>query len=109
MKDRIFIVSEMNLYAALRVVNITWRQIEQNKSYAKVFQTVGMLLDRLNSFIEKFGKIEKSLQQATKAYDEANHQLMVSSQSVLHTGQRLSEMGVKTKKALPDATTSLEE
>ena len=104
LKDRIFIVSEMNLYAALRIVNITWRQIEQNKSYAKVFQTVGLLLDRLNGFIEKFGKIEKCLQQASKAYDEANHQLMISSQSVLNTGQRLSEMGVKTKKALPQST-----
>ena len=103
LKDRIFIVSEMNLYAALRIVNVTWRQIEQNKSYAKVFQTVGLLLDRLNGFIEKFGKVEKGLQQATKAYEEANHQLMVGSRSVLDTGYRLRDMGVKTKKALPES------
>lgn len=106
LKDRIFIVSEMNLYAALRIVNVTWRQIEQNKSYAKVFQTVGLLLDRLNGFIEKFGKVEKSLQQATKAYEEANHQLMVGSRSVLDTGYRLRDMGVKTKKALPESYVS---
>ena len=106
LKDRIFIVSEMNLYAALRIVNVTWRQIEQNKSYAKVFQTVGLLLDRLNGFIEKFGKVEKSLQQATKAYEEANHQLMIGSRSVLDTGYRLRDMGVKTKKALPESSTS---
>ena len=93
LKDRIFIVSEMNLYAALRIVNVTWRQIEQNKSYAKVFQTVGMLLDRLNGFIEKFGKIEKHLQQASVAYEEANHQLVVGSRSVLDTGLRLRDMG----------------
>ena len=105
LKDRIFIVSEMNLYAALRIVNVTWRQIEQNKSYAKVFQTVGLLLDRLNGFIEKFGKVEKSLQQATKAYEEANHQLMIGSRSVLDTGYRLRDMGVKTKKALPESFT----
>ena len=103
LKDRIFIVSEMNLYAALRIVNVTWRQIEQNKSYAKVFQTVGLLLDRLNGFIEKFGKVEKSLQQATKAYEESNHQLMIGSRSVLDTGYRLRDMGVKTKKALPES------
>ena len=103
LKDRIFIVSEMNLYAALRIVNVTWRQIEQNKSYAKVFQTVGLLLDRLNGFIEKFGKVEKSLQPATKAYEEANHQLMIGSRSVLDTGYRLRDMGVKTKKALPES------
>lgn len=103
LKDRIFIVSEMNLYAALRIVNVTWRQIEQNKSYAKVFQTVGLLLDRLNGFIEKFGKVEKSLQQATKAYEEANHQLMIGSRSVLDTGYRLRDMGVKTKKELPES------
>ena len=103
LKDRIFIVSEMNLYAALRIVNVTWRQIEQNKSYAKVFQTVGLLLDRLNGFIEKFGKVEKSLQQATKAYEEANHQLVIGSRSVLDTGYRLRDMGVKTKKALPES------
>jgi DNA recombination protein RmuC len=102
-KDRIFIVSEMNLYAALRIVNVTWRQIEQNKSYAKVFQTVGLLLDRLNGFIEKFGKIEKSLKQASAAYEEANHQLVVGSRSVLDTGLRLRDMGVKTKKALPES------
>ena len=106
LKDRIFIVSEMNLYAALRIVNVTWRQIEQNKSYAKVFQTVGLLLDRLNGFIEKFGKVEKTLQQATKAYEEANHQLMIGSRSVLDTGLRLRDMGVKTKKALPESSTS---
>ena len=103
LKDRIFIVSEMNLYAALRIVNVTWRQIEQNKSYAKVFQTVGLLLDRLNSFIEKFGKIEKGLKQASVAYEEANHQLVVGSRSVLDTGLRLRDMGVKTKKVLPDS------
>ena len=103
LKDRIIIVSEMNLYAALRIVNVTWRQIEQNKSYAKVFQTVGLLLDRLNGFIEKFGKVEKTLQQATKAYEEANHQLMIGSRSVLDTGYRLRDMGVKTKKALPES------
>lgn len=102
LKDRIFIVSEMNLYAALRIVNVTWRQIEQNKSYAKVFQTVGLLLDRLNGFIEKFGKIEKSLKQASAAYEEANHQLVVGSRSVLDTGIRLRDMGVKTKKSLPE-------
>ncbi len=102
-KDRIFIVSEMNLYAALRIVNVTWRQIEQNKSYAKVFQTVGLLLDRLNGFIEKFGKIEKSLKQASAAYEEANHQLVVGSRSVLDTGLRLRDMGVKTKKTLPES------
>lgn len=106
LKDRIFIVSEMNLYAALRIVNVTWRQIEQNKSYAKVFQTVGLLLDRLNGFIEKFGKVEKSLQLATKAYEEANHQLMIGSRSVLDTGYRLRDMGVKTKKALPESHTN---
>ena len=106
LKDRIFIVSEMNLYAALRIVNVTWRQIEQNKSYAKVFQTVGLLLDRLNGFIEKFGKVEKSLQQATKAYEEANHQLMIGSRSVLDTGYRLRDMGVKTKKGLPESYTN---
>ena len=104
-KDRIFIVSEMNLYSALRIVNITWRQIEQNKSYAKVFQTVGLLLDRLNGFIDKFGKIEKSLKQASTAYEEANHQLVVGSRSVLDTGLRLRDMGVKTKKALPESYT----
>ena len=111
LKERIFIVSETNLYAALRIVNITWRQIEQNKSYAKVFQTVGLLLDRLNGFIDKFGKIEKTLKQATSAYEEANHQLMVGSRSVLDTGVRLSNMGVKTKKALPEsyATDSYDE
>ena len=103
LKDHIFIVSEMNLYAALRIVNVTWRQIEQNKSYAKVFQTVGLLLDRLNGFIEKFGKIEKSLKQASAAYEEANHQLVVGSRSVLDTGLRLRDMGVKTKKALPES------
>ena len=102
LKERIFIVSEMNLYAALRVVNMTWRQIEQNKSYVNVFKTVGLLLDRLNGFIEKFGKIERGLHQASVAYEEANHQLMVGSRSVLDTGIRLNEMGVKTKKALPE-------
>lgn len=101
LKERIFIVSEMNLYAALRIVNVTWRQIEQNKSYAKVFQTVGLLLDRLNGFIEKFGKIDKHLRQASSAYEEANHQLMIGSYSVLDTGLRLRDMGVKTKKSLP--------
>lgn len=111
LKDRIFIVSEMNLYAALRIVNVTWRQIEQNRSYAKVFQMVGLLLDRLNGFIEKFGKIEKGLKQVSTAYEEANHQLMVGSRSVLDTGLRLRDMGVKTKKALPEsyAAESLDE
>ena len=61
LKDRIFIVSEMNLYAALRIVNVTWRQIEQNKSYAKVFPGLFLTLDEMPQNIREHLKYSTTL------------------------------------------------
>lgn len=100
-KDKVFIVSEINLYAALKVVAFTWRQIEQNRNQERVFKAAGLLLDRVTIFITAFNKMREQLDKIGKLAEDADRKLQNSSTSVLSSASRLLDMGVQTKKQLP--------
>ena len=106
MEKNVFIADEQSLFAALRIINLTWTQIAQAQNHEKVFELANEMLDRVGQFMKKFQAIGKALGAAKDAYDEGEKKLQPSGQSILQTCNKLTKLGAKqsTKNPLPQLT-----
>ena len=95
MERNVYIADEQTLYAALRIINLTWTQIRQAENHEKVYSLAGELMDRVGQFMKKYQAIGASLAKAQQAYDEAERKLSPSGQSILQTCAKLQKLGAK--------------
>lgn len=98
MEMGVYIADEQTLYAALKIINMTWRQIAQAENHQKVFGLASEMLDRVAAFAAKFSSIGSKLEDAQKAYSEAKAKLEDHGQSIPVTCNKLIRMGAKYKK-----------
>ena len=70
MDKNVFIADEQTLFAALRIINLTWTQIAQAQNHEKVYALANEMLDRVGQFMKKYQAIGKALENATKAYED---------------------------------------
>lgn len=104
MDKNVFIADEQTLFAALRIINLTWTQIAQAQNHEKVFKLANEMIDRVGQFIKRYQALGKALENAQKAYEEGNKKLTPSGQSILQTANKLINLGAKqsTTNPLPE-------
>lgn len=105
MEQNVYIADEQTLYAALKIVNLTWTQIVQAQNHEKVYDLAEELLNRVGVFMEKYVNIGKNLEQATKSYNEGMTKLQASGHSIPQTCNKLRKLGArqtKKVKGVPD-------
>ena len=95
MEQNVFIADEQTLFAALRIISLTWTQIRQAENHEQVYRLANEMLDRVGQFMKKFTAIGKALKTATTAYDDAERKLQPSGQSILQTCAKLQKLGAK--------------
>ena len=95
MDKNVFIADEQTLFAALRIINLTWTQIAQAQNHEKVYALANEMLDRVGQFMKKYQAIGKALENATKAYEDGEKKLLPSGQSILQTCGKLEKLGAK--------------
>lgn len=95
MEQNVFIADEQTLFAALRIISLTWTQIRQAENHEQVYRLANEMLDRVGQFMKKFTAIDRALKSATAAYDDANRKLQPSGQSILQTCAKLQKLGAK--------------
>lgn len=93
MEKGVYIADEQTLYAALRIIDMTWRQIAQAENHEKVFALANEMLERVNMFMEKFLALGKKLEDAQKNYGDALGKLRESGQSIPQTCRKLVKLG----------------
>lgn len=100
----VFITSEQNLMAALRIIQIAWTQMQQAQNQEKIFDTARILLDRVADFTKYFDETGKKLQEAETAFTRASNKLRDGQQSILNGANKLIALGAKTsaRKSLPN-------
>lgn len=103
MEKNVFIADEQTLYAALRIINMTWTQIKQVESYQKVFALADEMMDRVGQFMKKYRDMGDALSKAQKLYEEGGKKLEPSGQSILQTCAKLQKLGARqsTRNPLP--------
>lgn len=101
MNMNVFIADEQTLFAALRMINLTWTQIAQTENHKKVYELANELLERVGMFMESYESIGKAIANAQKAYDDGSKKLSPSGQSILQTCSKLTRLGAKQSNRHP--------
>lgn len=101
MEKNVFIADEQTLFAALRIVALTWKQIEQAENQQRVFSLATEMMDRVGQFMKKYQAIGKALDTASKAYEDGERKLQPTGQSILQTCAKLQKLGAKQSNVNP--------
>lgn len=99
----VIITGEQNLFSLLRLLQIAWTQRRQADNQERVFGLANTLVERIGLFVERFDKIEKSIEGVQKTYEEAKKS-MKGNQSFIVPARKLVEIGAKEnpRRPLPD-------
>ena len=100
LERKIVIVSPTTLLATLHTISYVWKQENQSRNAQEIARLAGAMYDKLCGMTEDFQKVQKSLDAAQKAYNEAFKKLSEGNGNVLRTADRIRELGAKTSKSL---------
>lgn len=103
MEKNVFIADEQTLFAALRIINLTWTQIVQAENHEKVYHLAEEMLDRVGKFVKSYEEMGKRIERLQKAYDEGGRKLAPSGQSIITTSMKLIKLGAKQNSKNPVA------
>lgn len=111
MERGVYIADEQTLFAALRIISLTWTQIRQAENHEKVYALASEMMDRVGQFMKKYQAIGAALTKAQQAFDDADRKLQPSGQSILQTCAKLQKLGAKAsdKNPLPQLMTDEEQ
>ena len=101
MEQNVYIADEQTLYATLRIVNITWSQIQQAQNHEKIFDLANEMLNRLGQFHKEYQEIGKALENAKAAYEKGEKKITDGRQSITKTAQKLISLGAKQSNINP--------
>ena len=101
MEMNVFIADEQTLFAALRMINLTWTHIAQTENHKKVYELANEIIERVGMFMESYESIGKAIANAQRAYDDGGKKLAPSGQSILNTCAKLNKLGAKQSSKHP--------
>ncbi|MDE6753898.1 MAG: DNA recombination protein RmuC [Muribaculaceae bacterium] len=104
MENNVYIADEQTLYAALKIVSLTWSRIAQNENHKEVYALANEMLDRVGKFMEKYAELGNKLESVSKAYTQGYDKLKEGGHSIPSTCRKLIKMGAKMerRKNVPD-------
>ena len=101
MERNVFIADEQTLFAALRIISLTWTQISQIQNHKQIYDLANEMLERVGAFMKQYQALGDALDKAQKAYDGGTKKLQPSGQSILQTCKKLQTLGAKQSNRYP--------
>ena len=101
MEMNVFIADEQTLFAALKMINLTWTHIAQTENHKQVYELANEILERVGMFMESYEEIGKALKKAHDEYEKGGKKLSPSGQSILQTCGKLEKLGAKQSSKHP--------
>lgn len=98
MESNVYIADEQTLFAALRIIKLTWTQIAQVDSQKEIFELVNEMIDRVGQFMKQYKAIGTALSAAQTAYNKGEEKLTPGGQSILTTTAKLLKKGAQDSK-----------
>lgn len=98
MENNVYIADEQTLFAALRIIKLTWTQIAQVSNQKEIFELVNEMIDRVGQFMKSYTAIGTALKSAHDAYVKAEEKLTPGGQSILTTTAKLLRKGAQDSK-----------
>ena len=97
MESRVFIADEQTLYAGLKIISLTWKQLEQEENQKKLIKNAGIMLDRVASFLTTYNEIGSHIEKLSKNYQDAKKKLLDTGQSIPVAAKNMLEAGADYK------------
>ena len=104
--NNVLIVSQMTLIIVLNMIQMAWKQANQEKNIAEVYKTAEELMSQLNGWMANYVKIGESLEKAMSSFEESTSKLKDSNQSVMKKIQKLEKLGLSPKRSQARIKTS---
>lgn len=101
MEQNVFIADQQTLFAALKIINITWTQIKQAQQHEKVYSLAEEMVARVGMTLKHFETLGNALGNAQKAYESAKAKLEPRGQSIVTTAHKLIDLGAKQNNKNP--------
>lgn len=97
--NNVLIVSQMTLTIVLNMIQMGWRQYNQEKNIAEVYKTAEELMTQLKGWMDSYVEVGRLLGKAQDSYNESKRKLTDSNQSVIKKIGKLEKLGIGTKKS----------
>ena len=97
--NNVLIVSQMTLTIVLNMIQMSWRQHDQEKNIAEVYKTAEELMSQLRNWMNSYADVGEALGKAVSAYDDSKKKLMDSNQSVIKKIGKLERLGIAPKRS----------
>ena len=109
-EKNVYIADEQSLYAMLRMVKMTWRQVQQAQNQQRVFELANEMLKRVGMFVKNMEEIGAALGKAQEAYGKGVARLGDRGQSIVTTCRKLERLGARqdSKNPLPNELDGIE-
>lgn len=102
-KKRILLISPTNLIASLKVVADLWKREYQSRNAQEIAKRGAILYDKFVAFVDTLQDVGKNIEHSQKSYNKAFSQLKDGNGNLIRQAEMLKELGVKSKKELPNA------
>lgn len=100
-KKNVLILSASNLLATLRTVMLLWQNENQNKNAQVIADKAGKMYDKFVGFVENLNDIKFRLDQADKAWYDAEKKLKTGRGNLITQADNLKQLGARNSKQLP--------
>ena len=104
---QVFIISQQNLMAMLKIIQMAWRQYAQNENQQRVYELADELLKRVGHFMQLFENIRKDMDALDKHYEDAFKKVFDGRQSIVQKANELKSLGAKENPKYPIPETIL--
>ncbi len=104
--NNVLIVSQMTLIIVLNMIQMAWKQADQEKNIADVYRTAEELMGQLKGWMDSYVAVGSLLDKAQEAYRTSTDKLSGNNQSVLKKIRKLENLGLAPKKSKGKISTS---
>lgn len=91
----VFITSSQNLYALLRMLELSWKQQLQVQNQQKIVDQAALIVSRVQLFYERFLNVETTLSKTQAAFDSLRRMLLPGGQSIISAANKLVKLGAR--------------
>ena len=89
MQKKVFIADEQTLYAALRIIRITWTHLDQEQNHRRLYELAQEMLERTGNFLKEYDSVGRNLHEALSAFDSSRKKLLPGGRSISTTASQI--------------------
>ncbi len=105
-EKRILLINPTNLIISLKLILDLWNREYQNQNAQLIAERGSKLYDKFVGFVSNLEEIGKHIDKAQNAYTDSFKQLSTGNDNLVLQATKLKDLGLKTKKELPEQLVS---